>query len=897
MATTMPDNRPESQPAGHGEVTREAMVEYLSLQRWSRQSCAALPLSLGLWLSLLALVSYRAHTETSFSIRSAMTSHLMDLTADLSKGIAPEQLPKEVAEQDAASRCRCACAPTGHDLCRPELPTVAGFNGSIMMDRFKHLRARAAYHKDSSPAASRSMRWEELRGIPDVWFWVQHGLIPAIWHEEPQNAPLDTASMFGTEATLGDPHTQPGRLLRWSQIVGGVRMRQRRIEAQDCIGDPRLIERYEQDCHGIEPSVEAFGPGALEEGYYAEGFMPEAAERGAFDVYLDIQSPVHEVLEMIEYMLKAHDWLDDSTDELLLQAVFLNAEAMPALYGLLEVRFLFERSGSLRHSIQVRTTAADEYPNEIYIALDVTWISLVFLLLLQCVWEVIWHLCCFDASSAEQRPLLNFWTALDWATVVVSLAIFCGRVLIAWSASLVAEAMIGIPSSAPAYGADIPETKAYHSAWGSALDKVISLTRWMEYYRLALFAYSIVLTLQIFKVLRGQPKLAQLASALLHAVEDLIHFVVVFLVLFLSFAFSGFMIFGLVLEEWSTPTGAMNSCFRSVLGFTDLEAMYEVAPVSTVMWYWLFLSVMIFLMMNLLLAVTYDHYILVKITCGQGTGVFAQLQAMLRDMMNRSDWGRLCSFCSRDESIPRHSELLEELMVRCDFSQEERRGIHFSVLGAKWYRRERKRQGFVQGEAGTDPSQLAPPLKPVMQDFKHLGIDDEYIESLIEECKAHSCREYGAEETRVNQLRELVNQAEEDIAAMRDRLADCQEKTKAAMYHMTSRLEFLERMVHSTLAELVVIAGAAGVPDAKPATSPSQRAKLDSTVGALRSLSPAARSESLLTGSVSRVLEHLGRGDEESRAARAGVEEWTRAMRRIDTRGKRVLPEARRGSN
>lgn len=882
--------------AVRGIITREAMLEYLNLQRWSRQLCASIPLTLGLWLTLLALVSYRAHTEASFSIRQALTKHITDVTADMSKGASPSSLPTD-STMTEDPRCTCACAPVGFDLCQPGLPTVASFNGSLAIEKLQYLHARSQYFE--GPVADlKPMKWDNLQTIDDVWYWVQHGFIADLWHEVPASVPVEVGSIFGAEASLGVPLQPPGRVLRFNQILGGVRLRQRRTEVEECNGDPRITALLRQTCHSSEPLTKAFGPAAMGEGLYAEGFLPESEERGAFDVYLDIGRPVYEVYETLKHSLENLGWLDDATSELLLQAAFLNGEAEPALYGFVEVHFVFEKSGALRSHIRVSTSAAKDYPGPLYVALDATWFSLVFLLLAVSMHKAIrrWR---------GKRQPADFWTAVDWFAILVSLCIVAGRLLISLDSSKVADRVSKLPSSPPAFSAELVERQAYQAAWALILDNIIHINLWMEYYRLALFVYSVVLTFEIFKVFRGQPKLQLLAVTMRHAAEDVLHFIVMFFILFLSFAFSGYLIYGLRLQHWSTTTRAINTCFRSLIGDTDLPAMYEVAPVSTLVWYFLFLTVMIFMMLNLLLAITYDHYSLVKRRCGQTAGISLQASLTLRDIRRRlAGTGCLnfCCRCRRSSDIPEHAQLMQELMDLSNVPQDEQGSSNNSVLGLRMHWKEKNLRALDQGKANKDPI-LRQLRRPVDKDLKKMHLNADYLSHLLDECAAQAKRESGRKEIQVAQMQELVVMAEDLIVAMRQRIESCQLSTKTVMYEFMWRLEVLERKVHSSLADLVHIANCAGIADAKPAQTIAQRAKLDSTVGALRSLSPEARTDALLEGSVHRVLDHLGQtnaASSTSQAAGAGpespkntIQDWHRAMRRVDMRAKRAGPGAR----
>jgi len=523
------------------------------------------------------------------------------------------------------------------------------------------------------------------------------------------------------------------------------------------------------------------------------------------------------------------------------------------------------------------------------------WIVLVICLLLQVLCRVFPHL---TGRASLHRRCCDIWAFLDCVTILISVTLLTSRTLATSSASDLRKRMVALPS-VPMRGASDEALQNYHQVWGKVLDDALSLLAWEDGHRCGLFIYTIVLTVQFFKAFRGQPKLAQLTSALMHAVVDALHFFLIFLVLLLNFAFSGFMVFGLTLEEWSTIGRALNTALQALMGGLDLEPMYKVAPISAVLWYWLFLSVMVFLLLNLLLAITFDHYVIVKSNCGQATGVFSQFLEVTRDQLRR-DWESnyisrcLCCCLRRDSTvarplIPQHGILLDEMMLRADLPPEECRAIRGSVLGAKWHRTARERKMFAEGKGGADSEQVAWSSAPAVADLKALNVDPEYVDSLIDGCVRHTNREFDAEEVKLAQLRDLVCQAEAEMAGMHERLADCYAASRGTLVGVGGRIEVLERLVHGALADAAVVAGAAGVPDAKPGRSPMEHAKLESTLSSLRSLSPRSKSQSILRGSVSQALQRLG--SPEQLAPKTGVEEWTRAKRVVEQgRTKRMLP-------
>merc|ERR1719169_354442 len=100
------------------------------------------------------------------------------------------------------------------------------------------LRGLAAQQevKSTEQAAPVPVMWKDIDSAADVWFWLQHGLIPDIWHDVGTDRKLDFADLFinsdlakKNELKAQKP-TRPGQLLVWNQMICGTRMRQLRVK-------------------------------------------------------------------------------------------------------------------------------------------------------------------------------------------------------------------------------------------------------------------------------------------------------------------------------------------------------------------------------------------------------------------------------------------------------------------------------------------------------------------------------------------------------------------------------------------------------------------------------------------------------------------------------------------
>jgi len=675
-----------------------------------------------------------------------------------------------------------------------------------------------------------------------------------LWHEEPRSNPVNTTLLFGSKQRLDyvrgslDATEKPGHFMRWNQVIGGVRLRQRRLTQHGCRAGT-ISNRFDLTCHKKYESIMPFGPGTVA---YADGFVPDKNERGAFDIYLDTERPVHIALETLQYMLEAHHWLDDSTKSLQVQVPVLNAEVTPALYGVMEIRFDFTRSGDLTKKVDLWTVSANPYSGNYTLAAygaDGVWMAFLFYLLVKKLYQAVRY---FVKVRERHDVLCNFWYLFDWATIFCGYAIVGSWVFIVQETGILGDVVTTLPG-APSFDASEVLVKKYHAHWGDALDKIRWLTIYRERLRLAQFGYSMMLIFQFIKAFRGQPKLAQLTRTIINATEDLTHWFACFIVLFLTFAFSGHLVFGMRLEEWSSSTKCVNAAFRALKGDLELGDMYEIAPITTMIWFGLFIVLMIFTMMNLLLATVYDHYQLVKVKANAFTGVLLQTKDLLKDMFAREGVKMLCCSCCcrcrRREGYPEHADMLEELMARAGYNPTEKHHVFRTVLGPKWMRKKTEKHVFA-GEVSAEHIKLDE-QEPADRDLHELGVDPDYINTILEGAANYREREFDPEEIHTNQLRELVTLAEIEMAAMRRRLDNCQGHMRLTMHDLARRLESLERAAHMSLSDLVFLAGAAGIGD---------RTEHEAQLEMFDVSTNNCKKTAALTNTYRRVMTHLGQG-------------------------------------
>ena len=144
----------------------------------------------------------------------------------------------------------------------------------------------------------------------------------------------------------------------------------------------------------------------------------------------------------------------------------------------------------------------------------------------------------------------------------------------------------------------------------------------------------------MLKASLGQAKLAMIQITLADGFWDVMHLMLIFLVVFNNFAVGGKILFGPELSDWSTYPQCCASAVLLMMGAAKFDQLYEVAPISATIWYWLFILIMMFLMLNLLTVIIVEHFCQTRNTCGDTAGIFQDLKLSWKDFFFRLEWRR-----------------------------------------------------------------------------------------------------------------------------------------------------------------------------------------------------------------------------------------------------------------
>lgn len=290
---------------------------------------------------------------------------------------------------------------------------------------------------------------------------------------------------------------------------------------------------------------------------------------------------------------------------LVIRMVVLNGENDQARVEQLMITILFSRAGGLYSRLKLQSLPLIDGGLYVYIL----WIFCLVVLSCGCVYRL------FRAirGKALTRHILQWVTALSWFIAFVGwmhVSCFVYQYLLRsevekWLEALISDRQSGAKN-------DITKSVAlYDAIEDMAFDGIF---QWLTAF------YNLVLMFSFLTALHYQPRLAIVTSTLVATMADLIHFVIVFLPTFFAYAMSGNFIFGHNIKEFATLQSSLGTCFKiAMTSEFNWEDLSSEDWLTACLWIWTYIIVVVWLLLNMILAIIMDVYTEINSKAGTET--------------------------------------------------------------------------------------------------------------------------------------------------------------------------------------------------------------------------------------------------------------------------------------
>eukprot|EP00397_Hematodinium_sp_SG-2012_P003627 GEMP01003635.1.p1 GENE.GEMP01003635.1~~GEMP01003635.1.p1 ORF type:complete len:895 (+),score=165.95 GEMP01003635.1:396-2687(+) len=435
-----------------------------------------------------------------------------------------------------------------------------------------------------SPGASASLLLDpEGEGPPinintvnspeDVMKWLQFGCIPMLWKHK-----------IGKTLWLRNTN----------KVVGGIRVSQKRLKPRSCPDVSMRAFYDDRKCHSEEDS-DPFGDHPSTYGFYVNG------DENKYSYWIEAHLAVEAAQAFVEYYV-ARRWLGPPTSSLIFEIPLYNSEIRS--FSLTQIEYSFERSGHPELEVKTWTAASQLYQTSTQVVVDMLWISM---LLFFAAYDI-HHLRVAARKGRFCAELTEFYMIVEWCIIFFGLGVGAfWLALIPFTTSL-RESIASLPLyDFPSWTPTSHPLPAHLAVLDEAVRNLKLIVNLQESHQVVMFGYTFIIMLRFINAFEGQPRLEIIRKTLMHASVDIIHFLIIFAIIFFNFALGGFILFGNSIAEWNDYQ-AITTAFRALMGDFDYDAMSESHPIAAILWFWSYMILIFLILLNMFLAIVVDAY-------------------------------------------------------------------------------------------------------------------------------------------------------------------------------------------------------------------------------------------------------------------------------------------------
>lgn len=378
------------------------------------------------------------------------------------------------------------------------------------------------------------------------------------------------------------PSDEWGYIASYNKYVSdGVYLSQTRTQSEECILSS-VNKAYGDKCYPTSKlSSTKFGPVCVNETTCSFA----ADDDQVFTATLDYTVSKKELKRTVQD-LKKNLWIDKSTAWLDVKYYLLNLQL--GTYTKVVLEFEFARGGRVVPTYRAEAIIVNPYagPSIAWAVLDALWI------IFQIYTAVIeGRQLREDGCREYSKGVAGTWNLLDWTQIVVTLTV------------------AGLWFTIVYYLADLlalsdPGTSDFVGTIGI-------VERYTIWYKVLSVVNCFILVIRFFKGFSAQPRLRIMVDSIVGAAVDLAHWCVIFGILLLTFSMIAFFLFGHRVERFSDAGSAMFQLFRGwiVANAIPFYEFREVEASWTVVWYFLFTPMMLFVLQKMVLGIVLGAFV------------------------------------------------------------------------------------------------------------------------------------------------------------------------------------------------------------------------------------------------------------------------------------------------
>jgi len=414
--------------------------------------------------------------------------------------------------------------------------------------------------------------------------------------------------------------------LFFSEIVGGMRMRQEQLPVVECEHEDLANRIYRTPC--TQPNTDRWLKPALDSVLSIEQDLVN--KPGGETVYFRSGTDAATLHRQVRE-LEDKRWMNQLTSKIEIAFTVYNNHA--DVFTVVYLNFFLNRGGHIHKVIEPVSIMLNPYGNKLTYIVDALYVVMVVKLFLEEAREIYRSIRSHGSMRGLRLYFFDFKNAVDWASLGYGLVVF-----VMWAHwCLKVSALVDLLTTA---NADLPgnwnsPADIYTPANIEFWDTVDADSRYFQRFTLVLAFYPFIIGMRFFSAFSSQPRLGLVTETIRKAGKDLFHFGFVFIITLMIFCTSGLILFSKDVEGFQNLGRTYVSVFRGALGDIDNVALTEVGWLAAQSWWTLLIVGVHMVMLNMLLAIIIDVYQTLKNAMSDDADAYPTLWEQVYEIIRR----------------------------------------------------------------------------------------------------------------------------------------------------------------------------------------------------------------------------------------------------------------------
>ena len=340
-----------------------------------------------------------------------------------------------------------------------------------------------------------------------------------------------------------------------------------------------------------------------------EGFEDDAG----FPLFYDVNFGYEKGQDILKYG-KEGFYLDDQTSLLTIQAVTYNPHYK--LFASIDINLEFETGGRIRMRYDIQSIRVDMYStarDHRRLLAELTFLgATIFDVLLKLHKLLRWR----SKGRTVRSYFVSIWNYIDLLNILLMVYL-----ALTWIDFQTKEFAVYNPKERFDVYSNINADARFLEFNEAELQQMLrffadtkALSNLISTYVTGSACALVLLILRLLEVLDFQERMGIVTRTITNAVIDLLHWLILFGLIFFLYVYMGFLIFGTAILSFSTIERSFQTCFGILLGEIGVtEEMFNLPNKASVyIFYYTFIMIVFFVLINVFLAIIVDAYVDVK---------------------------------------------------------------------------------------------------------------------------------------------------------------------------------------------------------------------------------------------------------------------------------------------